>query len=290
MRAKAPSDRTAASPFLTLPPPTNVGLRRRFGAGDSRSIALFAFAALILSGCGNWTALSPANPLGQKHLLFLLSGIPLTLLISFYSIIFGSIIGLAGALMLRSRRRALRWVAAGYVDLFRKLPLYVVLLWIYFGFPTALRDLPPEIKSLPVIALFANMTAVTAAVVGLSLNAGAFLIEVFRAGIESVSRGQIDAAYSLGMSRTLAMRRIVLPQALRRMLPPTVNQYISVVKDSSLAGAIGVLEITRSATLLQTQILHALEIYTFLGLQYFVILTVLTWFSQYLERKFPQHN
>ena len=86
----------------------------------------------------------PTNPNGQKHLLFLLSGIPLTLLISFYSIIVGSIIGLSGALMLRSRHRALRWFAAGYVDLFRKLPLYVVLLWIYFGFPTALATSPTK--------------------------------------------------------------------------------------------------------------------------------------------------
>jgi len=253
-------------------------------------ITLLAFAALALSGCGDWYVLSPMNPLGRKHLGYLLSGIPLTLLISFYAIIIGSIIGLGGALMLRSRNKWLRRIAAGYVDLFRKLPLYVVLLWIYFGFPTALRDVPYEIKSLPVIDLLANMNAVTAAVVGLSLNAGAFLIEVFRAGIESVGRGQIDAAYSFGMSHRLAMRRIVLPQALRRMLPPTVNQYISVVKDSSLAGAIGVLEITRQSTLLQTQILHAMEIYTFLGVQYFVILTVLTWFSQYLERKFPQYS
>jgi His/Glu/Gln/Arg/opine family amino acid ABC transporter permease subunit len=251
---------------------------------------LLILISVLLTGCGNWAVLMPTNPNGQKHLLFLLSGIPLTLLISFYSIIFGSIIGLGGALMLRSRHRSLRWFAAGYVDLFRKLPLYVVLLWIYFGFPTAMRDLPDEIKQMPVLSLFANMTAVTAATVGLSLNAGAFLIEVFRAGIESVSRGQVDAAYSFGMSRAVAMRRIVLPQALRRMLPPTVNQYISVVKDSSLAGAIGVLEITRQSTLLQTQILHALEIYTFLGVQYFVILTVLTWLARYLERKFPQYS
>ena len=253
-------------------------------------VPIVILLSVLLTGCGNWAVLMPTNPNGQKYLLFLLSGIPLTLLISFYSIIFGSIIGLGGALMLRSRHRALRWFAAGYVDLFRKLPLYVVLLWIYFGFPTAMRDLPDEIKQMPVLSLFANMTAVTAAVVGLSLNAGAFLIEVFRAGIESVSRGQIDAAYSFGMSRAVAMRRIVLPQALRRMLPPTVNQYISVVKDSSLAGAIGVLEITRQSTLLQTQILHALEIYTFLGVQYFVILTVLTWLARYLERKFPQYS
>ncbi len=259
----------------------------------SRAISragLFVSLALALSGCGDWYVLMPTTQLGRKHLLFLLSGIPLTLLISFYAIAIGSVIGLGGALMLRSQHRALRWIAAGYVDLFRKLPLYVVLLWIYFGFPTALRDVPDDIKSLPVISLLANMNAVTAAVIGLSLNAGAFLIEVFRAGIESVGRGQVDAAYSFGMSRGLAMRRIVLPQALRRMLPPTVNQYISVVKDSSLAGAIGVLEITRQSTLLQTQILHALEIYTFLGVQYFVILTLLTWLSNYLERKFPQYS
>jgi His/Glu/Gln/Arg/opine family amino acid ABC transporter permease subunit len=262
----------------------------KFGEGLNGRWLVLGISALLLTGCGNWAVLMPTNPNGQKHLVFLLSGIPLTLLISFYSIIFGSIIGLGGAVMLRSRHRALRWFAAGYVDLFRKLPLYVVLLWIYFGFPTAMRDLPDEIKSMPVISLFANMTAVTAATVGLSLNAGAFLIEVFRAGIESVSRGQVDAAYSFGMSRGLALRRIILPQALRRMLPPTVNQYISVVKDSSLAGAIGVLEITRQSTLLQTQILHALEIYTFLGIQYFVILTVLTWLSRYLERKFPQYS
>ena len=253
-------------------------------------ITLLVLAAVALSGCGDWYVLSPFTPLGRKHLGYLLSGIPLTLLISFYAIVFGSVIGLTGALMLRSRARALRWTAAGYVDLFRKLPLYVVLLWIYFGFPTALRDVPDEIKSLPVISLLANMNAVTAAVIGLSLNAGAFLIEVFRAGIESVGRGQVDAAYSFGMSHRTAMRRIVLPQALRRMLPPTVNQYISVVKDSSLAGAIGVLEITRQSTLLQTQILHAMEIYTFLGAQYFLILTLLTWVSQYLERKFPQYS
>ena len=270
--------------------PPHSSLSPGYGGGPGTRWILLGVAALLLTGCGNWAVLMPTNPNGQKHLLFLLSGIPLTLLISFYSIIFGSIIGLGGALMLRSRHRALRWFAAGYVDLFRKLPLYVVLLWIYFGFPTAMRDLPDEIKTMPVVSLFANMTAVTAATVGLSLNAGAFLIEVFRAGIESVSKGQIDAAYSFGMSRATAMRRIVLPQALRRMLPPTVNQYISVVKDSSLAGAIGVLEITRQSTLLQTQILHALEIYTFLGVQYFVILTVLTWLSRYLERKFPQYS
>src|SRR4029434_1814090 len=108
------------------------------GEGPSSRWFVLGIAALLLTGCGNWAVLMPTNPNGQKYLLFLLSGIPLTLLISFYSIIFGSIIGLSGALMLRSRHRALRWFAAGYVDLFRKLPLYVVLLWIYFGFPTAM--------------------------------------------------------------------------------------------------------------------------------------------------------
>jgi polar amino acid transport system permease protein len=108
--------------------------------------------------------------------------------------------------------------------------------------------------------------------------------------MESVSKQQIDAGLAFGMSRPLLMRRIILPQAIRRMLPPMTSQFISIVKDSSLGGAIGVMEVTRRATLLQTQILHPMEIYTFLTLQYMVILVLLTALARYLERRYPQHG
>ena len=244
---------------------------------------------LLLAGCGGWTPLLPGTPAGDKHFWFLLAGIEYTLLISFYAIVIGSLIGLSGAIMSRSKYRVIRRAAWVYVEGFRMVPLFVLLLWIYYALPIAINELPEEYAHLPGLDLLSQMTPFTAACIGLSLNAGAFLVEIFRAGMESVSKQQIDAGLAFGMSRPLLMRRIILPQAIRRMLPPMTSQFISIVKDSSLGGAIGVMEVTRRATLLQTQILHPMEIYTFLTLQYMVILVLLTALARYLERRYPQH-
>ena len=246
--------------------------------------------APFLTGCGDWTPLVPGTPAGDKNFWFLLTGIQLTLLISFYAIVIGSLIGLAGALMSRSKHRMIRRAAWLYVEGFRMVPLFVLLLWIYYALPIAINELPENMRDLPGLELLSRMTPFTAACFGLSLNAGAFLVEIFRAGIESVSKQQIDAGLAFGMSRPLLMRRIILPQAIRRMLPPMTSQFISIVKDSSLGGAIGVMEWTRRATLLQTQILHPMEIYTFLTLEYITILVLLTALARYLERRYPQHS
>ena len=248
------------------------------------------FLPLLLAGCGDWTPLLPGTPMGDKHFWFLLAGIEYTLLISFYAIVIGSLIGLGGAIMSRSKYRVVRRIAWVYVEGFRMVPLFVLLLWIYYALPIAINELPEEYAHLPGLDLLSQMTPFTAACIGLSLNAGAFLVEIFRAGMESVSKQQIDAGLAFGMSRPLLMRRIILPQAIRRMLPPMTSQFISIVKDSSLGGAIGVMEVTRRATLLQTQILHPMEIYTFLTLQYMVILVLLTALARYLERRYPQHG
>jgi polar amino acid transport system permease protein len=192
--------------------------------------------------------------------------------------------------MSRSRFGSVRRAAWLYVEGFRMVPLFVLLLWIYYALPIAINQLPPALSDLPGLDMLREMTPFTAATIGLSLNAGAFLVEIFRAGMESVPRAQVDAGLAFGMSRQLLMRRIILPQAVRRMLPPMTSQFISIVKDSSLGGAIGVMEITRRATLLQTQILHPMEIYTFLTLQYVVILVLLTALARYLERRYPQHG
>lgn len=248
------------------------------------------FLPLLLAGCGDWTPLIPGTPLGDKHFWFLTAGLQYTLLISLNSIICGSVIGLVGAMMSRSRFRAVRRIVWCYVEGFRMVPLFVLLLWIYYALPIAINELPPEFSDLPGLDALRQMTPFTAVMIGLSLNAGAFLVEIFRAGMESVSKQQIDAGMAFGMSRPLLMRRIILPQAIRRMLPPMTSQFISIVKDSSLGGAIGVMEITRRATLLQTQILHPMEIYTFLTLEYITILVLLTALARYLERRYPQHS
>ena len=245
--------------------------------------------AVSLAGCGDWTPLVPGTPKGDEHFWFLLAGIQYTLLISCYAIVFGSLIGLLGAIMWRSKHPGLRRVAWIYVEGFRMVPLFVLLLWIYYALPIAINELPDEYRDLPGLDMLAQMTPFTAACIGLSLNSGAFLVEIFRAGIESVSKQQVDAGLAFGMSRPLLMRRIILPQAVRRMLPPMTSQFISIVKDSSLGGAIGVMEITRRSMLLQTQILHPMEIYTFLTLQYMAILVLLTMLARHLERRYPQH-
>lgn len=253
-----------------------------------RAAALFL--PLPLAGCGDWTPLLPGTPAGDKNFWALLTGLQYTLLISVYSIVFGSAIGLLGALLARSRFRWLRRAVWLYVELFRMVPLFVLLLWIYYALPVAIGELPETLSSLPGMDALRRMEPFTAGVIGLSLLSGAFLVEIFRAGIESVGRPQIDAGLAFGMSRSLVMRRIILPQAVRRMLPPMTNQFISTVKDSSLAGIIGVMEVTRRATLLQTQILHPMEIYTFLTLEYMAILVLLTAIARHLERRFPQHG
>jgi len=247
-------------------------------------------AVLALSGCGDWNVVNPITAVGEKNFLFLIGGIRDTIAISIYSIVIGSLIGLAGAFARRSRKRWLVRAVGIYVELLRSLPLFVVLLWIYFAVPIAMRDLPESVADWPGISLFVHMDAFTATVIGLSLNSGAFMIEIFRAGIESVSRGQIDAGIAFGMSRQTVMRRIVLPQAVRRMLPPVTSQFISITKDSSLGMVLGVLEITRRASELQTQILHPMEIYTFLALEYLLIVQALSLLARYLERRFPQHH
>ena len=259
--------------------------RRRAGA-----FLLFAPAALVLSGCGDWSPLLPTTPAGSAHFFFLLSGLDDTILISLWSIAFGSLIGLAGALLSRSRLWPARKAVWLYVELLRMVPLFVVLLWINYALPIAVKSLPAWVGETPLVRFLTQLTPFTVAVVGLSLNAGAFMVEIFRAGIESVGKGQIDAGYAFGLSRVLVMRRIVLPQAARRMLPPTTSQFIAIVKDSSLAAVVNVMEITRNAMRLQTQILHPLEIYSFLALEYIALLSVLTALARYLERRFPQYH
>lgn len=247
-------------------------------------------AALCLAGCGDWVPLLPGTPAGDRNFWALVSGLQFTLLLSVYAIAFGSVIGLIGAILARSRFAFVRRAVWLYVEAFRMVPLFVLLLWIYYALPIAIGELPSGIAQLPGVAALRRMDPFTAATIGLSLNAGAFLVEIFRAGIESVGRPQIDAGLAFGMSRPTVMRRIILPQAVRRMLPPMTSQFISIVKDSSLAGIIGVMEVTRRATLLQTQILHPMEIYTFLTLEYMAILILLTALARHLERRYPQHG
>jgi len=201
---------------------------------------------------------------------FLMDGLGMTLLISFLALVVSTVIGLLIALCRRSGTRWISFPAATYCELFRDTPVLVQLFWVYYVLP---------------VLTGVRLSAFAAVVIGLSLNSGAFLAEIFRAGIQAVPRGQIDAARVLGMRRTLTMRRIVLPQAIRIVLPPMGNDFVALIKFSSLASTFAVGEITRKATELSSFTFRPIEIFTFIALVYFFICWPLSMSIRYLERR-----
>lgn len=201
---------------------------------------------------------------------YLLDGLGLTLLISLMSLLASIVVGLIVALGRRSRTRWISFPAATYCELFRDTPVLVQLFWVYYVLP---------------ILIGVRLSAFAAVVIGLSLNSGAFLAEIFRAGIQAVPRGQLDAARVLGMGRALTMRRIVLPQAIRIVLPPMANDFVALIKYSSLASTFAVGEITRKATELSSFTFRPIEIFSFIALVYFAICWPLSMSIRYLEKR-----
>ena len=205
-----------------------------------------------------------------SNLGYLLDGLGLTLLISFVALLASIVVGLVVALGRRSSTRWLSFPAATYCELFRDTPVLVQLFWVYYVLP---------------ILIGVRLSAFSAVVIGLSLNSGAFLAEIFRAGIQAVPAGQLDAARVLGMSRALSMRRIVLPQAIRIVLPPMANDFVALIKYSSLASTFAVGEITRKATELSSFTFRPIEIFTVIALVYFFICWPLSISIRYLEKR-----
>ena len=200
----------------------------------------------------------------------LLAGAVVTLKILVISLLFAMLLGLAFGLMSTSQVKGLRAAATAYVDLIRGTPLLVQIFFIYFGLP---------------VALGMQIEAMTAGIIAISVNAGAYLAEIFRAGIESVDKGQMEAARSLGLTRWQAMRLVILPQATRRMIPAFVNQFIISLKDTSLLSVIGIQELTQNGEIIVSSTYRSFEIWSAVGLIYFVIIFVLSRLSRLLERR-----
>jgi polar amino acid transport system permease protein len=230
-------------------------------------------AMLLLSACGSgwgWYEVLPTTPRGRDNFVFLLSGFWLTIAISGVSIFFSVLIGLLVALPGLARDRRLRWFNRVYVEVFRAIPILVMLLWTYYGLP---------------ILLGISMTPFLAGVVALALCDSAFEAEIFRAGIQSIERGQIDGADSLGLGYLQKMRFVVLPQAIRRILPAMGNQFVYMLKMSSLVYVLGLPELTRRANELSVTVYRPLEIYSVLVLEYLVLILVVSWLVRRLERR-----
>jgi polar amino acid transport system permease protein len=230
-------------------------------------------AMLLLSACGSgwgWYEVLPTTPRGRDNFVFLLSGFWLTIAISGVSIFFSVLIGLLVALPGLARDRRLRWFNRVYVEVFRAIPILVMLLWTYYGLP---------------ILLGISMTPFLAGVVALALCDSAFEAEIFRAGIQSIERGQIDGADSLGLGYLQKMRFVVLPQAIRRILPAMGNQFVYMLKMSSLVYVLGLPELTRRANELSVTVYRPLEIYSVLVAEYLVLILVVSWLVRRLEKR-----
>jgi polar amino acid transport system permease protein len=235
--------------------------------------AMLLVLLLPLAGCGGnwgWHVVNPADPRGQANLTFMLSGFWATVSLSLATMVLSILLGLGVALMGMARWRALRWANRGYVELFRSIPILVMILWVFYGLP---------------VVLDIRLDVFIAAMLAIAICDSAFEAEIFRAGIQSVERGQREAAMALGLSPWQRMRFVILPQAIRRVLPPIANQFIYVVKMSSLASVIGYQELTRKANELVVTVFRPLELYSILILEYLVLILLISAAVRWLERR-----
>ena len=200
---------------------------------------------------------------------FILGGAGLTVLVSAVSIVFATILALVGAMGRLSRNPYINGLASLYVSLVRGTPLLVQIYFIYLALPQLGIVLP----------------AVPAGIIALSFNYGAYMTEVFRAGIQAVPRGQREAAQSLGMTERLLMTRIVLPQAFRIVIPAIGNDFVSMLKDSSLVSLLAVEELMFRSRLVGAQNFRSLEAFVIAAAIYWILTIVFSYAQQRLEQR-----
>jgi len=234
-------------------------------------LALF----LTLQGCNSdyqwgWNIIDPSNVDGLTNLKFLISGITITIYISVISIILAMIIGLVIALPSLSNNKFLSYFNIAYVEIVRAIPLLVLILWIYYGLP---------------IMTGISFSPFVSGIIALTISESAFQAEIFRAGINSINKGQYEVANSLGMNFWKKMRLVILPQAIKVVLPALGNQFVYVLKMSSLVSIIGIADLTRKANELVVSTYRPLEIYTFLILEYLILILIVSYFVRKLEKK-----
>ncbi|UZP67867.1 amino acid ABC transporter permease [Desulfovibrio mangrovi] len=208
----------------------------------------------------------------------LLEGLWITLKVSFIAIIFGIVLGVMTGLCRISNNPALRWSAIAYIELIRGSPLLVQIFLWYFVAGTLINGMLQSIG-------LGAMPPLWYGVLALAIFTGAYVAEIVRAGIQSVHRGQMEAARSLGLNYNQAMRRIILPQAFRRILPPLAGQFISLVKDSSLLGVIAVRELTKATREVVSSSLQPFELWILCAVLYLVLTFALSLLIQQLERR-----
>lgn len=200
----------------------------------------------------------------------LLEGLWLTILLTAVSIAIALVLGAIFGLFRVSTNIVLRGIGTTYVDVFRGTPLLVQAFFIYFGIPAALDF---------------QMSAFTAGVITLSLNAGAYMAEIVRGGILAVDKGQMEASRSLGISYLKSMRKVVMPQAVRTMIPSYINQFVITLKDTSILSVIGLAELTQTGRIIIARNFQSFNMWLIIGVMYFIIIMALTKLSNRIEKR-----
>jgi len=225
----------------------------------------------------------------RRIFVFLQDGIRVTLSITVVSFLLILLAGLIGGLGRVAKNPIINGIASIYVEIVRGIPLLVQLLFIYYASPVLLRDLGLRLSSIwPTLSaklISVKLNPFGAAVVGLTVCYGAYMSEIFRAGIESIPKGQMEAARSLGMNYFQAMRYVILPQAVRVILPPVGNEFVALLKDSSLVSVVAVADMTRRGREFMAFTFIPLETWMMVALLYLVMTLFFARVVAYMERK-----
>lgn len=206
-----------------------------------------------------------------KYYPFYIEGIKITLLLALLTIIFGTLLGLVICIFKISKYKILRAIASIYIEIIRGTPLLVQLIIIHYGFRI-------------------NITEITSATVALSINSAAYIAEIIRAGIVSVNKGQMEAARSLGMNHFQSMKLIIIPQAVKNILPALANEFVVLIKESAIVSYIGLADIMYKANQIRSLTYLTLEPLLVAALIYFVITFTISKFIHYFERKLNKDN
>jgi His/Glu/Gln/Arg/opine family amino acid ABC transporter permease subunit len=206
----------------------------------------------------------------KENYMTLLIAMGKTLQLTLLSLLCASVIGLFIGILNVSKKKSFNVIANIYIDIVRGVPLIVLAFFVYFGVPTATG---------------LKLSALTAGIISLSLNAGAYMAEIVRGGIQSIDKGQMEAARSLGLPYGIAMRKVVLPQAIRTMIPSIINQFIITLKDTSILSIIGFPELTQAGKIIVARNFEMLKMWAIIGVMYLIVITILSKIAKILERR-----
>lgn len=240
------------------------------------TVAVFVLAGTAAQAATwGWYVIDPRTPNGLINIKFLLSGFQATIILALTAALLSMVMGLVVALPGMSTNRWVRLPSRIYIEFVRAIPLLPMLFWVFYGLPVVMKAMGIPIRIDPFWG----------AIIALAVSDSAFTAEIYRSGIQSIPKGQTEAAQTVGLNYAQTMRYVVMPQAIKQILPPLANQFIYVVKMSAFASVIGMQELTRRANELVVTEYRPLEIYTLLILEYLVIVLVISFFVRWLERK-----